>query len=232
MITFDHFLGGIMLDISTLQKENDRLKKLLERARVALQSKKGEVLDPKYKIIYADPPWPYGNKGVRGGIAKHYEGMNVEDIKSLPIRYITDPDCILFLWMTYPMIMDGLDVMKSWGFKYKTIGFQWIKFNRKAGTHFFGTGSWTRANTEGCFIGVKGRPERLSNKISQIIEAPIQKEHSKKPNWVRDKIVELMGNLPRIELFATQKFEGWDCWGDKVDSDIDLSIPAPRKVIR
>lgn len=232
MITFDHGLGGNMLDISTLQKENEKLRTLLGRARVVLQTKKTTVLDPKYKIIYADPPWPYGNKGIRGGISKHYEGMNVEDIKSLPIHYITDQDCILFLWMTYPMIEDGLEVMKAWGFKYKTIGFQWIKLNSKAGTPFFGTGSWTRSNSEACFIGIKGKPKRLSNKISQIIQAPIQEEHSKKPDIVRDKIVELMDDLPRIELFATQKTEGWDCWGDKVDSDIDLSLPIPRKVIR
>ena len=217
---------------TSLREENEKLKKLMERARIALRAQKGEVLDPKYKIVYADPPWPYGNKGVRGGIGKHYSGMPTKDIKSLPVRYITDPDCILFLWMTYPMIEDGLEVMKAWGFTYKTIGFQWIKFNRKARTPFFGTGSWTRANTEGCFIGVKGRPERLSNKISQIIQAPIQEEHSKKPDVVRDMIKELMGDLPRIELFATQRIEGWDCWGDKVDSDIDLSLPAPRKVIR
>jgi N6-adenosine-specific RNA methylase IME4 len=221
-----------MLTVNHLIEKNKRLTDLLDRARIALQLNKTTVLHPKYKIVYADPPWPYGNKGVRGGIAKHYEGMNVEDIKALPIRYITDPDCILFLWMTYPMIEDGLEVMKAWGFKYKTIGFQWIKLNRKAGTPFFGTGSWTRANTEACFIGLKGRPERLSNKVSQIIQAPIQKEHSKKPDIVRDKIVELMGDLPRIELFATQRTEGWDCWGDQVDSDIDLSIPAPRKVIK
>lgn len=220
-----------MLDISTLIETNERLTDLLSRARIALQSNKTTVLHPKYKIVYADPPWSYNDQGCIGTMADHYSGMEIEDIKALPIRHIIDQDSILFLWITYPMIREGLDVIKAWGFTYKSIAFQWIKLNPKAGTPFYGLGRWTRGNTEGCFIATKGKPKRISKSVFQLIQTPRQ-EHSKKPDIVRDKIVELMGDLPRIELFATQRIEGWDCWGDQVDSDIVLSIPAPRKVIR
>lgn len=111
--------------------------------------------------------------------------------------------------------------MEAWGFKYKTIGFQWLKKNKKADTFFYGLGRWTRGNTECCLIGVKGKPKRLSNSVSQLIIERIQ-GHSKKPDVVRDKIVELMGDLPRVELFAREKTEGWDSWGNEIISDLNL----------
>ena len=105
--------------------------------------------------------------------------------------------------------------MKEWGFKYKTCGFNWIKRNKKSNTFFFGMGHWTRANSELCLIGTKGTIKRKSSKVSQIVYEPIE-EHSKKPDVIRDKIIELVGDLPRIELFARQTFDGWDCWGNEV----------------
>ncbi len=103
------------------------------------------------------------------------------------------------------------------GFKYKTIGFQWIKQNKSGSGFFFGLGRWTRGNTEPCLIAVKGNPHKflISKSISQIIEYPVG-EHSAKPPIVRDKIVELLGDLPKIELFARQQINNWDCWGNEV----------------
>lgn len=171
----------------------------------------------KYNIIYADPPWSYRNMGnIQATANKHYNTMNQEDIELLgeTIKKIADKNCMLFLWATFPKIQEALDTIKSWGFEYKTVGFNWIKKN-KNGSNFFGVGWYTKSNSEVCLIGVKGKPFKISNNISQIIES-VREEHSKKPCIVRDKIVEFCGDLPRIELFARQQIKGWDCWGNEV----------------
>lgn len=170
----------------------------------------------KYDVIYADPPWRYQDKKCNGACALHYDTMKIQDIKDLPVKELAAKDCVIFMWITYPMLKEGIELMEAWGFKYKTIGFQWIKLNKKNGQKFFGLGRWTRGNTEACFIGVRGKPSRKSNSVSQIIEEVIG-PHSQKPEVVRDKIRELMGaELNYIELFARQHFEGWDCWGNEV----------------
>ena len=170
----------------------------------------------KYDVIYADPPWRYQDKKCNGACALHYDTMKIQDIKDLPVKELAAKDCVIFMWITYPMLKEGIELMEAWGFKYKTIGFQWIKLNKKNGQKFFGLGRWTRGNTEACFIGVRGKPSRKSNSVSQIIEATI-KEHSQKPGIVRKKIKELMGDdLNYIELFARQNISGWDCWGNEV----------------
>ena len=170
----------------------------------------------KYDVIYADPPWRYQDRKCNGACALHYDTMKIQDIKDLPVKELAAKDCVIFMWITYPMLKEGIELMEAWGFKYKTIGFQWIKLNKKNGQKFFGLGRWTRGNTEACFIGVRGKPSRKSNSVSQIIEATI-KEHSQKPGIVRKKIKELMGDdLNYIELFARQHSEGWDCWGNEV----------------
>ena len=180
----------------------------------------------KYGIIYADPPWSYKDKRDKhprmcGGAISHYNTMSIEQIKSLPIKELAADNCMLFLWVTFPNLQEGLDVIKAWGFKYKTLGFSWIKTNKNNGKPFFGIGYYTKSNCEVCLIGVKGKPIKVSNSVSSVIISPRQ-EHSKKPDQIRDKIVELCGDVPRIELFARQKTEGWDVWGNEVESDIDL----------
>ena len=178
----------------------------------------------KYQIIYADPPWPYNDQGCQGTMANHYKGMKIDDICKLPVKNISDNNAILFIWATYPMLEEALRVIKSWGFIYKTIAFQWIKLNPKSGTLFYGLGHWTRGNTEPCLLATKGKPKRISNSVFQIIESP-RGEHSRKPYIVRHKIIALVGNLPRIELFARppkdllfedESYKGWDLWGDEV----------------
>ena len=177
----------------------------------------------KYQIIYADCPWDYNDKGCNGTMANHYKGMKLKDICELPVKNISDRDCALFFWSTYPFLQEALQVIESWGFKYKTIAFQWIKQNRKADTLFYGLGRWTRGNTEPCLLAVKGNPKRISNNISQIIKTHLT-EHSQKPFIVRNRIVQLMGDLPRIELFARppkdllfedESYKGWDVWGNE-----------------
>lgn len=173
----------------------------------------------KYGIIYADPPWAYRNKHCKGNTLAHYNIMRLEDICNLPVREIAAQDCVLFLWATYPMLPEAFQVIEAWGFKYKTIGFAWIKQNRKADSLYMGTGYWTRANSEVCLLAVKGKPKRISAGVHSVIVSHIE-EHSKKPGEARRRIVELMGDLPRIELFARQKADDWDVWGNEIDCDI------------
>jgi N6-adenosine-specific RNA methylase IME4 len=172
--------------------------------------------DKKYQIIYADPPWSYQDKKCNGACEFHYATMKIDDICNLPVKTIADKDCVLFMWVTYPMLKEGLKLIEAWGFKYKTIGFQWLKTYPKSTEKFvFGLGRRTRGNTECCLIATKGKPKRVNNSISQLIISPLGK-HSKKPHEARENILKLMGDLPRIELFARQSYEGWDCWGNEV----------------
>ncbi|RGG65687.1 DNA methyltransferase [Eubacterium sp. AF17-7] len=173
----------------------------------------------KYKIIYADPPWQYrvySKKGQGRSAENHYHTMNIKDIMALPVDKIADKDCILFLWITFPCLKEGIEVMERWGFKYKTCGFNWVKRNKKKNTYFMGLGFWTRSNSEVCLIGTKGQPKRVSKSVPQICDARIM-EHSRKPAEIRERIVELCGELPRIELFARDKVKGWDSLGDEID---------------
>lgn len=174
----------------------------------------------KYKIIYADPPWAYRDKRdkhprLSGGASVHYNTMEQVDIKNLPIHNIRDENCILFMWATFPNLQEALDVIKAWGFTYKTLGFSWIKTNKNDGKPFFGIGYYTKSNCEVCLLAVKGKVEIKSNYVSSVLMEP-RGEHSKKPDIARTKIVELMGDIPRIELFARQSAEGWDSWGNEV----------------
>ena len=107
-------------------------------------------------------------------------------------------------------------MLEEWGYKYKTCGFVWVKKNKKANSYFWGMGYWTRANVELCLIGTKGNVKRINPGVHQIVDTPIE-QHSKKPDVVRDKIVQLIGDVPKIELFARQEVNNWDCWGNEAD---------------
>ena len=175
--------------------------------------------DQKYNIIYADPPWTFKTYSAKGKEHKsaeaHYPCMKKEDIQKLPISNISSDDCVLFLWVTWPCLEEGLELIKKWGFTYKTCAFTWVKRNRKSDTWFWGLGYWTRANSEVCLLATKGNPKRVSKAVHQICDARIR-EHSRKPDEIRERIVQLCGDLPRIELFARQQVPGWDCWGNEV----------------
>ena len=183
--------------------------------------------DKKYKIIYADPPWDYGNtKNINGnfyGLAdKHYKVMKFKDICELPVNRIANDNCYLFLWVTSPFMEKVFEVIKSWGFKYCTIAFVWIKMkNDMSGVRGDGLGKYTISNAEYCIIARKGKYWRESKKVKQIILAP-KTEHSKKPDEVKERIVQLCGDIPRIELFARQSTEKWDCWGLEAPDDNKL----------
>lgn len=171
--------------------------------------------DKKYNIIYADPPWSYNDRGCNGAAAAQYQTMKIADIEKIPVRAISEKDCVLFMWATYPKMEEALRLIKAWGFRYKTIGFQWVKLNRSGIGYFFGLGRWTRGNTEPCLIAIKGKPKRASTDVKQLVFAPLGK-HSQKPHIVRERIMDLMGGGTAIELFAREAVPGWDCWGNEI----------------
>jgi N6-adenosine-specific RNA methylase IME4 len=175
----------------------------------------------KYNVIYADPPWRYEQKGLQGAAENHYPTMSIDDMCALPVGNLAAKDCMLFLWTTFPMLPEALKLINAWGFQYKTVAFVWLKQNRKSKSWFYGLGFWTRGNAEVCLLGKKGKPKRHSASIHQFIISPIE-EHSKKPDETRDRIVALMGDVPRIELFARQKTEGWDVWGNEAPDCVKL----------
>lgn len=146
--------------------------------------------------------------------------MTVDEICSLPVQEIADDNCALILWVTFPRLKEGIKVIEAWGFRYVTVAFNWFKTTRSE-TPFFGIGYYTKSNSEIALLGIKGKMKPISNFVSQVVVSQ-REEHSKKPDIVRDKIVELFGNLPRIELFARQQYDGWDAWGNEVNTDIEF----------
>ena len=179
----------------------------------------------KYKIIYADPPWSYYNDmsvksdctTVRGMRRPPYNVLSVADIKSIPVSSIAEDNAILFIWTTDYHLEKCMEVIKAWGFEYKTIGFVWAKKNKQGGQVCF-MGAYTmKSGVEICLLATRGKDAHklvVKKNVRSYIEYP-RTEHSKKPDAVRDRIVELCGDVSRIELFARRKTESWDVWGDQ-----------------
>lgn len=188
-------------------------------------------MENKYKIIYADPPWEYSPvdswKKMGGGVGGKYSMMNVWQICALPVKALAAPNCILFLWATFPNLKEAIMVMEAWGFKYTTLGFSWIKTNKENGKPFFGIGHYTKSNCEVCLIGTKGGSMKVSDMVSSVVISP-KREHSRKPDEVRERIVELCGDRPRIELFARERFDGWDVWGNEAPAETQMKIFTGR----
>ncbi len=174
--------------------------------------------DKRYSILYCDPPWSYrvwSKKGAGRTASAHYNVLSTKEICEHPIPDICLKDCALFLWATYPNLLDAVRVLQAWGFTYKTVAFTWVKLTRRGKPYHLGLGHWTRANPELVLLGTKGHPKRINRSVRNLIVAPVR-EHSRKPDEVREGIVALVGDLPRIELFARQQEKGWDAWGDEV----------------
>lgn len=173
----------------------------------------------KYEVILADPPWDfktYSDKGKGRSAEKHYKTLTLEDIKKLPVHKLAARDCVLFLWSVGPRLDDAFDVIREWGFGYKTKAFCWAKETKLQRGWHFGMGYWTRANSEDCLLATRGHPKRVDASVPQLVVSPVLR-HSAKPPGVRDRIVKLVGDVPRIELFAREAAPGWDATGLEYD---------------
>ena len=171
----------------------------------------------KYKVIYADPPWhfkSYSSKGDGRNATQHYNCMSISDICNLPVSDLADDNCTLLMWAVDPMLPEALEVIKAWGFKYKTVGFTWAKQNKNDLGMFTGLGYWTRANPEMCLLATKGKPKRISKSVKQLVIDKRQ-EHSRKPDVIYDRIEQLLDG-PYVELFARRERTGWDSWGNQI----------------
>lgn len=181
----------------------------------------------KYSVIYADPPWSYNDKmaGHSFSLDHEYPTQSLDWIKSLPVKDIADKNCALFLWAVSPMMPEALEVIKSWGFTFKTVAFVWFKTN-EGGNTVWNLGRWTMGNVEVCLLATRGKPKRVCKDVKQVVVSA-RREHSRKPDEVRKRIRELMGCVPSVELFARQGHEGWEVFGneaDKFDSNEQLKL--------
>lgn len=180
----------------------------------------------RYNLIYADPPWEYrdrANAGRRGACHK-YPVMTVEDIKRLDVPSIAADDCLLAMWWVPPQPQEALDLVRAWGFTFKTMhGFTWHKLSKTGRADHFGMGNYTRANAECCLFAVRGRPKRVCAGVRSLITAPIGR-HSEKPVEARDRLVCLLGDVPRVELFARTTAPGWSVWGNEVESTVEIGV--------
>jgi N6-adenosine-specific RNA methylase IME4 len=181
----------------------------------------------KFAVIYPDPSWPfetYSEKGKQRSAERHYDTMSLDQIKALPVQALAADDCALLLWVTWPGLHDAVDVIRAWGFEYRTCSFLWVKTTEKAdcikldgaGLHW-GMGYHTRANTEPCLLAVRGAPLRLAADVHQVVMATVA-EHSEKPEEVARRIERLYGG-PYLELFARRPRERWTTWGNEVACD-------------
>ena len=182
----------------------------------------------KYNIICADPPWDMTYvKELENGYNVcdlPYLTMNNNDIMSLPVKYIVASDAILFLWLIDSRIPILCKLIESWGFQHKTVDFVWHKALLDGTSQNPTLGTYTRKSCEFCFIGTRGKclaVHHTQNQLQQYLPLA-ETTHSQKPTVIRDMIVKMCGDLPRIELFARRKVGGWDCWGNEVENDIDL----------
>lgn len=187
-------------------------------------------MNKKYNIIYLDPAWKFNarnntNTKFGGGTTNKYPTMSLEEIKQLDIPSLADDNCAIFMWCTTSTgdsnLAQKLQLFEHWGFRLVNHAFTWVKLNPKSYTPYFGTGYYTKANIENCYLGIKGKMKPVSNSVSSLVIAP-REEHSKKPDIIRNKIVELFGDLPRCELFARQQVDGWDCYGNQLKNSYDL----------
>ena len=183
-------------------------------------------MSTKYEIIYADPPWDYkgqtqhGGEGTAdtGGAAKHYETVPLSDLKGLNLPYVAADDALLFMWSSSPHLDQAIDLMKSWGFKWATIGFVWDKQR-------VNPGFYTMSQCELCLIGKRGRipTPRGARNVRQFVSS-MRGRHSQKPDEVRRRIEEMFPTQRKLEMFARVAAPGWDVWGNEVESSVTIPM--------
>ena len=192
-----------------------------------------ESVIKRYNVIYADPPWQFrvwSNKGMSRSAENHYLPQSLQNLIAFNVSAICENDCVLLMWATFPCLKNAFELAEAWGFAYKTVAFTWVKQNKNNEKLFKGMGYYTRANAEVVLLFTKGKPlKRACRNVEQVLISK-RGEHSKKPAEIRERIVKLFGDVPRIELFARSckgsfsdnEFDGWDVFGNEVSNSINL----------
>jgi N6-adenosine-specific RNA methylase IME4 len=175
----------------------------------------------RFGVIYADPPWEfkaYSGKGKVRSAERHYDTKSLADICSLPaVKDLAADNCALFLWAVWPELPGALEVVKAWGFEYKTCGFLWVKQNKISEGLHTGMGYWTRANTEPCLLAIRGAPTRLAMDVHQVVMEPVG-AHSQKPK-LHERIQKLVPG-DYLELFGREPVPGWHVWGNELPKGV------------
>lgn len=174
----------------------------------------------KYNVIYADCPWKYGSRGVRSGMygALDYSSMTIEELMAMPVADIAADDCVLLMWVTGAFMMDAYDVAKAWGFKkYVRVDKGWTKLTTKGNRHGV-VGPWGMSDMEFLLLFTRGKACSMQTERNQFvsISEPYTGKHSEKPAIFRNQIEDRFLDLPKIELFARERYDGWDSWGNEV----------------
>jgi N6-adenosine-specific RNA methylase IME4 len=192
----------------------------------------------KFAVIYADPPWHELTWSERGGLRapqSRYDTMTAAEVATLPVQPLAAKDSVLLLWTPWSQLPGALDVIKAWGFEYKTVAFNWVKKNRGGEGLHTGMGRWTRSNSEPCLLATNGDPLRLDMGVHQLIVSPVR-EHSRKPDEAHERIERLLAGA-YLELFARAERPGWVTWGNEI-APPQMALPPedgnmalPRKVI-
>lgn len=215
----------------------------------------------KYSIIYLDPPWKYNSRAnhktrFRGGAEGHYPLMTMKEIAALPIPQLAAKNAALLMWCTFPYLDQQIKLFTHWGFRYRTQFVTWTKLNKRGydqpkddpnykpakpyvlyrdGLYhsvFFGVGYYAKSNPEVCLMGMRGQVPTISDNATSVILAPLR-EHSRKPDEAYDRIGQVFGDVPRIELFARYSQPGWDVAGSGVDGlDIRESMARQESAVR
>lgn len=173
----------------------------------------------KFPLIYADPPWTFNTYSAKGGEkspSKHYKTMTIADICAIPVEQVAAKDSILLMWVYQPLAPEAFEVMKAWGYDYKSIAFVWDKLTKHGKKHM-STGYYTRAGMEMCILGRRGNPPRVLDRgVRQVFQAKVR-EHSQKPDEAYD-FIERLYNGPYLELFARNSYrKDWTKCGDEVE---------------
>lgn len=184
----------------------------------------GDLPRGQARVLLVDPPWHfkrYSESGSERARAPqdHYDTMSVEDMKELPVGDLAAPDCVMFIWSTWPHLLFAIELIAAWGFTYKTCGFDWMKADVSTLDLFpdpkdadMKLGYWTRSNSEPCLLATRGKPKRIDAGVRMGIIEPAR-DYSRKPDIVYERIERLLDG-PYVELFSRTKRKGWMAWGN------------------
>lgn len=179
----------------------------------------------RFDVIYADPPWDYKGQTQHngaggqdtGGAVTHYGTVPLPVLKTLRVRDVASPNCVLFMWATSPHLDQAIELLKAWGFEWATVGFVWDKQR-------VNPGFYTMSQVELCLIGKRGKiPTPRGSRNERQFVSELRGEHSVKPSEVRRRIERMFPNQTKLELFAREASPGWSVWGNEVASDVTLT---------
>jgi N6-adenosine-specific RNA methylase IME4 len=214
-------------DVISRATDQDKKQRRADR-EISLAAMQRALPNKKYGVIYADPEWRFEvysrETGMDRSADNHYPTSITDEISQRPVEQIAAPDCVLFLWATVPMLPDAIDVMRAWGFDYKS-HCMWRKDR-------IGTGYWFRNAHELLLVGTRGKKipaPAMGEQWESVIDASVTK-HSAKPDKFYDLIEEYFPNLPKIELNARRARPGWDAWGLEAPESIPPHDPVTGEI--